>query len=91
MAVFDPKTDALRKEIYARMSHAQKMALAIQMREMSIAMVSDSIRRQRPQLPEDEVELLVHKRCDHLDDEYLERWIAALGKSDTPHPRLSDE
>ncbi len=71
MSVFDPRTEALRTEIYRRMSGGEKIALALKMREMSIAMVRDSIRRQRPDLSEDDLELEVRKR-------YLGKELAEL-------------
>ncbi len=63
MAVRDPETEALRNEIYRRMSGGEKIALVIKMREAAIAMVRDSIRRQRPDLLEDDLEFEVRKRC----------------------------
>lgn len=85
MSMRDPRTEALRTEIYRRMSGGEKIALAMQMREEALAMVRDSIRRRRPDLSEDDLEFEVRERCSHLNDEYLERWIAALGVSDHPH------
>jgi hypothetical protein len=62
MAARDPKTEALRNEIYRRMSGEQKIALAMKMREDAIAMTRDSIRRRRPELSADDLELEVRKR-----------------------------
>lgn len=71
MTVRDPKTEALRTEIYRRMSGGEKIALALKMREDAIAMVRDSIRRQRPYLSEDDLEFEVRKR-------YLGKELAEL-------------
>jgi hypothetical protein len=63
MAVRDPKTEALRDEIDRRMSGGEKIELAMQMREEALNMARDSIRRQQPDISEDDLEFEVRKRC----------------------------
>lgn len=63
MSVDDPKTAAIRTEIYRRMSGEEKIALALKMNRDAIAMVRDSIRRRRPDISEDDLEFEVRKRC----------------------------
>lgn len=62
MSTDDPQTEAIGTEIYRRMSGGEKIALAMKMRRQAIAMVRDSIRRQRPDLSEDDLEFEVRKR-----------------------------
>lgn len=62
MSIDDPRAEAIRDEIYRRMSGGERVALAMKMREQAIAMARDSIRRQRPDLSEDDLEFEVRKR-----------------------------
>jgi hypothetical protein len=62
MAERDPKIEALRDEIYRRMSGGEEIAIAPQMREEAPKIVRDSIRRQQPELSEDDLEFEVRKR-----------------------------
>ncbi len=62
MSVRDPKTEALRNEIYRRMSGSEKIEIAMKMREQALEMVRDSIRRRRPEISEDDLEFEVRKR-----------------------------
>jgi hypothetical protein len=62
MAERDPRTEALRDEIYRRMSGGEKVAIAMRMREEALKMVRDSIRRQRPDISDDDLEFEVRKR-----------------------------
>jgi hypothetical protein len=58
----DPQAEAIRTEIYRRMSGGEKVALAMRLREEAIAITRDSIRRQRPDISEDDLEFEVRKR-----------------------------